>query len=67
VKRVPLLSVVVPLEERAQLVLFAESHEDELRLRAWLRRTPGLERLQQALVDLLDELDDVEIDHGDAA
>jgi hypothetical protein len=54
-RRRPRLPVVIPLEEYGRILLDAETLEDELRLRAWLRRSAVFERLPQALARLLDD------------
>jgi hypothetical protein len=59
-RRALALVIRVPLEGEASIVLEARTREDELRLRAWLRRTRRIEHLQHALEGLLDELDEYE-------
>jgi hypothetical protein len=56
----PRLVIVIPLEEHGRIVLDCETHEDELRLRAWLRRSPVFERLPAVLARLLDDLDEID-------
>ena len=54
----PALIVLIPLECRARLQIVATSHEDELRLRDWLRR--AIDRrasLSSEIVRWLDEID----------
>jgi hypothetical protein len=51
------------LERRAGLiVLLAESHEDELRLRSWLRRSAAFAALPALIEGLLDDLDRIDRD-----
>jgi hypothetical protein len=58
----PALRIVLELEQLPELRLLADSAEDELRLRAWLRRSDVLRRLPELLERLLDDLDDPEAD-----
>ena len=54
----PRFILEIPLECRGQAYLVAESFEDELRLRRWLRHALCRRQcLSAALTDLLDELD----------
>jgi hypothetical protein len=53
----PRLVIVVPLEGQGRIVLDAETFEDELALRSWLRRSAAFERLPAILERLLDDLD----------
>jgi hypothetical protein len=53
----PRLVIVIPLEGHGRILLDAETFEDELRLRGWLRRAPVFERLPAILERLLDDLD----------
>jgi hypothetical protein len=53
----PALHIVLRLEQPAELVLAAETLEDEVRLRSWLRRSRALQALPAAVERLLDELD----------
>lgn len=57
-RRPPELVVRVPLEGAGRIVIAADTFEDELRLRAWLRRSRALDDLAVVLVRLLDELDE---------
>lgn len=57
----PALHVVIELEEDPLLFVAAANLEDELRLRAWLRRSsilPALPGLAHQLLDLLDSVDE---------
>jgi hypothetical protein len=56
----PTLWVELPLEGTGRVWLHADSREDELRLRAWLRRSRELRVLPEALERLLDDLDESE-------
>ena len=56
----PRLVVVVELEQPGRIVLVAGSHEDELRLRYWLRRSTVFANLPAILNGLLDDLDNVD-------
>jgi hypothetical protein len=47
-------------DEQPHVSLDARSHEDELRLRTWLRRTGAVAALGFALEQALRELDDVD-------
>lgn len=53
----PALIVRLPLEQPGQILLDAASYEDELRLRAWLRRSSAMRALPGILGRLLDDLD----------
>jgi hypothetical protein len=65
-RRPPTLLIRYELErDRALIVLLADTHEDELRLRLWLRSSTALRLLPRLLARLLDELD--RIDEEDAA
>jgi hypothetical protein len=57
-RRRPELIVRLPLEGKGLVFLAADSLEDELRLRSWLRRCGRLDELAAFLERLLDELDD---------
>ena len=46
------------LEQPGRITLVAETYEDELRLRSWLRRSAAFRRLPALLDRLLDDLDD---------
>jgi hypothetical protein len=50
--------IVIPLESRGAIRLHADTYEDELRLRMWLRRSNVLAQLPAVLARLLDELDE---------
>jgi hypothetical protein len=56
--RPPRLVVVLKLEQPGHIVLDADTYEDELRLRQWLRRSTVLRNLPALLARLLDDLDD---------
>ncbi len=58
--RPPWLLVTLALEQPGRISLVAESYEDELRLRSWLRRSAAFRRLPALLDRLLDDLDDVD-------
>lgn len=58
---VPTLHIEIALESQGRITLEARSREDELALRAWLRRTRRLEYLQHALVRLLDDMDAADV------
>jgi hypothetical protein len=53
----PRLELVLELEELPHVRLFAETHEDELRLRRWLSHPASRQRLRDAVADALDELE----------
>jgi uncharacterized protein YjiS (DUF1127 family) len=55
--RPPAFVVRIELEQRARITLDAETYEDELRLRSWLRRSRAMCVLPQVLERLLDDLD----------
>jgi hypothetical protein len=55
--RQPRLLIELRLEEDGRLFICADSHEDEIRLRQWLRRTTVLEALEQFISEVLDLLD----------
>lgn len=57
-RRRPRLVIVIPLESRGAIRLHADTYEDELRLRMWLRRSNVLAQLPAVLARLLDELDE---------
>jgi hypothetical protein len=52
----PCLLLVIPLEDRVVARVEALTHEDELRLRSWLRRSETLAALAELLPGLLGEL-----------
>lgn len=56
-RRRPALVFRVPLEGPAVAVLEADSYEDELRLRSWLRRARSSMLTREGLDKFLDELD----------
>jgi hypothetical protein len=59
VKRRPALVIRVPLEENVgALYIDAESFDDEIRLRTWLRRTSAFSAIRRQIDSLLDELDE---------
>jgi hypothetical protein len=60
----PRLIIVVPLEETGRIVLDAGTYEDELRLRAWVRRSRVFALLPEVLARALENLDN---DHREAA
>lgn len=57
-RRPPALHVVIPLEQPGKILFDAETFEDELRLRSWLRRSSAFEALPGILTRLLDDLDE---------
>jgi hypothetical protein len=60
-RRRPRLVIVVPLEGIANVRFDADSHDDELRLRSWLRAALGRrEPFNRGLERLLDALDEGE-------
>jgi hypothetical protein len=59
-RRPPELIIRLPLEGSASVIIAADSHEDELRLRGWLRRCGQLGELAALLPRLLDYLDDTD-------
>ena len=59
-RREPRLVIVTPLEGHGRIVLDCDTYEDELRLRAWLRRSRSFELLPEILVRLLDDLDRID-------
>ena len=56
----PKLIIVLPLEGRSRIILDALTHEDELRLRRWLRVSKSFLALPQVAAQLLDDLDEVD-------
>lgn len=57
----PALVIEIPFESRARLPIRADTHEDEVRLREWLRfALRRRESLTQALSRYLDQLDERE-------
>jgi hypothetical protein len=56
----PALVIVLPLEGSSELRLLAHNYEDERALRAWLRSSRVLEDLPDAVLALLDFLDDLD-------
>jgi hypothetical protein len=56
-KPAPVLVLEVTLEEPPRVTIRAVSHEDELRLRHWLRRAGAVNRLAEAVRAALVELD----------
>jgi hypothetical protein len=56
----PELIVRVPLEGEGRIILAADTLEDGLRLRSWLRRCGRLDDLAAVLIRLLDDLDEHE-------
>lgn len=56
----PELLIRLPLEGAGQIMFVADSSEDELRLRQWLRRSQTLATLAAILWRLLDDLDAVD-------
>jgi hypothetical protein len=56
----PRVELVLPLEGIPIVYVLANTFEDELRLRSWLRRSPVLGQALAALDGLLDELDDID-------
>lgn len=64
----PPARVTLPLEASAgHIVLVAETFEDELRLRIWLRASGAFRSLPVTLERLLDDLDQHDVDSEDAA
>jgi hypothetical protein len=62
-RRPPRLVITLELEcDRRGVWLDAETYEDELRLRSWLRRTAALATLSAFLEDVLDNLDRIDED-----
>lgn len=59
-KRSPALRVVLELEQAGRIMFEADTHEDELRLRRWLRRSSAFEALPDILGRLLDDLDEAD-------
>jgi len=55
-RRPPALQFVVELEELPAWRVIADCHEDELRLRRWLRNPAVRRRFLDALLDGLDDL-----------
>jgi hypothetical protein len=53
--RPPQLVVIVELEELPQLRIVADTFEDEMRLRHWLAQHATRRRLQEALLDALEQ------------
>lgn len=56
----PCLVIELPLESVGRISLVCESHEDELRLRSWLRTSGAFADLTAILGRLLDDLDAVD-------
>ena len=48
-RRPPSLVITVPYESRGQVVLIAESYEDEIRLKTWIGKSGVLHRLADEL------------------
>lgn len=63
----PALVIVLPYEGHGRVIFDAASHEDELRLRAWLRSSDVFAALPDLLARLLDDLDGWDADEGEAA
>jgi hypothetical protein len=59
-RRPPRLCIDLELEQPGIVALLAETYEDELRLRAWLRRSPQFRRLPELIERLLADLDDAD-------
>jgi hypothetical protein len=66
-RSVPHLRIDLPLEGVGRFVLVAATHEDELRLRRWLRASSAVADLPAMLHALLDDLDDADQVNKDAA
>lgn len=66
-RRQPRFVVVVPIEGRPRLYVIADSREDELRLRGWLRRAAVFRQLPQLVDQLLDNLDERDGNGADEA
>jgi hypothetical protein len=58
----PRLLITVPLEGHGTIVLLAETFEDEMRLRAWLRRSKAFAALPALVERLLKDLDRIDED-----
>ncbi len=56
----PALVIRMELEEFPVILVQADSFEDELRLRRWLRRARAFDSLREQLEDVLDRLDGLE-------
>jgi hypothetical protein len=57
-RRPPVLAIQYELEhDHGFVVLLADSYEDELRLRSWLRRSTVFAALPALIEQLLDDLD----------
>lgn len=57
-QRRPQLRILVPLESDGEIMIDADSREDEMRLRQWLSRSPAFQLLPGILETLLDDLDE---------
>jgi hypothetical protein len=58
---VPTLRIELELEQTyGRVFLMADSHEDELRLRSWLRRSKAMADLPDMARRLLDDLDELD-------
>jgi hypothetical protein len=57
-RRPPRVSIDLVLEMPVQIAFVCETYEDEVRLRAWLRRTPELGDLIANVLRILDDLDE---------
>jgi hypothetical protein len=55
--RHPRLIIVLELEQPGQIVLDADTYEDQRRVREWLRRSRAFQRLPEVLERFLDDLD----------
>jgi hypothetical protein len=55
-----MLSIDFTLEEPCLIGFLAESREDEMRLRTWLRRSEQFRRLPELLERLVDDLDEAD-------
>lgn len=56
----PALVVVLPYEGIPELRLVADSSEDERALRLWLRSSSALRELPEAVLELLNVLDELD-------
>lgn len=53
----PALEIRIELEQPARLRIVAETHEDELRLRSWLRRSEVVASVPELVRRKLDDWD----------
>jgi hypothetical protein len=57
-RRLPRLCIDLELEQPGMVAVLAETHEDEQRLRLWLRHSEQFRLLPKILERLLDDLDE---------